>query len=446
MFIKLKYGKQGDIMTKHNKIINYIKGLVPGAKISVRGVSTKLNVSEGTAYRAIKEAEVQGYVNTIPRVGTIRVENRNKKDIEKFTYSEIVNIVGGTCVAGKNGLYKRVNKLIIGAMTPDAMVRYISPGDILIIGNRVNAQRVGLAGKCGLLITGGFKCTPDIEEEADNMNLPVILTDYDTFTASTLINRAIYFKMRKKEILLVKDIMVKSPLCLKSDDGINMWKDMVLKTGHTRFPVINNSGDLAGIITARDVADTVMGEYIGDIMKKNLFAASVDMTVAYAAHTMVWQGIELMPVIDGKKLVGIITREDVIKALQFMYNQPQVEETIEDLLLKNFEANYEKNKTTFSGTVPALMLSYGGMASFPSLSLLMATAGLTAVIGNKRYEAEVESFNIFYTRPIQIDQRIDIVAEVIEMSRNFGKVEITVSSDQDTLSRGILSVRMFKSR
>ena len=81
MFIKLKYGKQGDIMTKHNKIINYIKGLVPGAKISVRGVSTKLNVSEGTAYRAIKEAEVQGYVNTIPRVGTIRVENRNKKDI-----------------------------------------------------------------------------------------------------------------------------------------------------------------------------------------------------------------------------------------------------------------------------------------------------------------------------------------------------------------------------
>ena len=86
------------------------------------------------------------------------------------------------------------------------------------------------------------------------------------------------------------------------------------------------------------------------------------------------------------------------------------------------------------------------MASFPSLSLLMATAGLTAVIGNKRYEAEVESFNIFYTRPIQIDQRIDIVAEVIEMSRNFGKVEITVSSDQDTLSRGILSVRMFKSR
>ncbi len=433
-------------MTKHNKIINYIKELIPGAKISVRGISMELGVSEGTAYRAIKEAEAQGYVNTIPRVGTIRVENNADSDIEKFTYSELVNIVGGTCIAGKKGLYKRVNKLFIGAMTPDIIEKYITPGDILIIGNREDAQLVGLSRGCGLLVTGGFKCSQDIEVMADEMKLPVILTDYDTFTAATLINRAIYFKMRKKEILFVKDVMIKSPLCLKPGDNMDIWKDMVLKTGHTRFPVINDKGDLVGIITTRDVADSGHDELIGNIMMRNPISAAVDMTVAYAAHTMVWQGIELMPVVDGKKLVGIISREDVIKALQYMYNQPQVEETIEDLLLKNFEAVFEQNKATFTGTVPALMLSHGGMASFPSLSLLMAAAGLAAVIGNKRYEAEVENFNIFYTRPIQIDSRIVILAEVIDMSRNFSKVEITVLSGEDKLARGILSVRMFKSR
>ncbi|TZE83094.1 DRTGG domain-containing protein [Calorimonas adulescens] len=433
-------------MTKHNEIISYIKQLEPGTRISVRGISISLGVSEGTAYRAIKEAENQGYVNTIPRVGTVRVEDNEEGDIEKFTYTEIVDIVGGTCTAGKDGLYKRVNKLFIGAMTPDIIEKYISPGDLLIIGNREDAQRIGLSKECGLLITGGFDCADEIKAWADELKIPVILTDYDTFTAATLINRAIYFKMRKKEILLVRDVMVESPRCLRPEDKVDTWRNTVLETGHTRFPVVNEKNELLGVVTSRDVADSSPDETIGNVMTKNPIATTPQMTVAYAAHTMVWQGIELMPVVEGKKLLGIISREDVIKAFQDMYNQPQVEQTIEDLLLKNFEATFEQNRAIFIGTVPSLMLSHGGMASFPSLSLLMAAAGLSAVIGNKRYEAEVENFNIFYVRPIQIDIKIFIEAKVIDMSRNFSKVEITVSSEDEILARGILSVRMFKSR
>ena len=61
----------GKGISKHQKIINYIKDLGVDSKISVRGISQKLSVSEGTAYRAIKEAEKQGLVNTVPRVGTV---------------------------------------------------------------------------------------------------------------------------------------------------------------------------------------------------------------------------------------------------------------------------------------------------------------------------------------------------------------------------------------
>lgn len=38
-----------------------------------------MKVSEGTAYRAIKEAENKGFVSTIERVGTIRIEQKKKK-------------------------------------------------------------------------------------------------------------------------------------------------------------------------------------------------------------------------------------------------------------------------------------------------------------------------------------------------------------------------------
>ena len=43
--------------TKHEQILKYIDELPVGEKISVRQIAKDLTVSEGTAYRAIKDAE-----------------------------------------------------------------------------------------------------------------------------------------------------------------------------------------------------------------------------------------------------------------------------------------------------------------------------------------------------------------------------------------------------
>ena len=136
-------------MTKHERIIKYIKDLKVGTKISVRKIAQEIEVSEGTAYRAIKEAENLGYVNTIPRVGTVRIEKIEKKEIEKITFAEVVNIVDGTILGGRNGLHKTLNKFLIGAMEIENMKQYIEPGSLLIVGNR--AGRIQLHLKMELL-------------------------------------------------------------------------------------------------------------------------------------------------------------------------------------------------------------------------------------------------------------------------------------------------------
>lgn len=66
-------------ITKHEQILQYIESLPVGEKISVRQIAKEMGVSEGTAYRAIKDAETKGYVSTIERVGTIRIEQKRKK-------------------------------------------------------------------------------------------------------------------------------------------------------------------------------------------------------------------------------------------------------------------------------------------------------------------------------------------------------------------------------
>ena len=63
-------------MSKHQEILDYLEKLPIGKRVSVRSISNFLNVSDGTAYRAIKEAENQGIVETRPRSGTIRVKSK----------------------------------------------------------------------------------------------------------------------------------------------------------------------------------------------------------------------------------------------------------------------------------------------------------------------------------------------------------------------------------
>jgi predicted transcriptional regulator len=128
------------LATKHEQILQYIDELPIGEKISVRQIAKALEVSEGTAYRAIKEAENKGFVSTIERVGTIRIEKKKKENIEKLTFAEVVNIVDGQVLGGRTGLHKTLNKFVIGAMQLDAMMRYIDAGSLLLVGNRANAH------------------------------------------------------------------------------------------------------------------------------------------------------------------------------------------------------------------------------------------------------------------------------------------------------------------
>lgn len=93
-------------MTKHEQIIAYIESLNVCQKISVRKVAKVMKVSEGTAYRAIKDAGQLGLVTTIDRVGTVRIDKKNREEIENLTFNEILNIIDGDIIGGKNGLTK----------------------------------------------------------------------------------------------------------------------------------------------------------------------------------------------------------------------------------------------------------------------------------------------------------------------------------------------------
>ncbi|NEU03219.1 CBS domain-containing protein, partial [Escherichia coli] len=74
-----------------------------------------------------------------------------------------------------------------------------------------------------------------------------------------------------------------------------------------------------GILTSKDIAGHDRNASIEKVMTKNPVTVIGKTSVASAAQMMVWEGIEVLPVTDGhQKLIGMISRQDVLKALQMI--------------------------------------------------------------------------------------------------------------------------------
>ncbi len=222
------------------------------------------------------------------------------------------------------------------------------------------------------MITGGFDTTPEVKKLADDLELPIIGSSYDTFTVAAMINRAIEDRLIKKQILIVEDIIRKdTPVySLLPTNTVKEMEKLVEQTSHTRYPVVDEDQKPIGIITTKDIIGAKPDQPIGELMTLNPLVISSKASVASAGHTMVWEGIELLPVIDqDRKMVGVISRKDVMKAMQYMQKQPQNAETFEVQISAGFEElRNSEGKLYFRGSVTPQMTNYEGMVSEGVLS------------------------------------------------------------------------------
>jgi predicted transcriptional regulator len=263
-----------------------------------------------------------------------------------------------------------------------------------------------------------------------------------------MINKAISERLIKKDIILIEDIMNVNPVYLRTTNTVEECKDAITKHGYSKFPVLDDKDRLAGVITTKDLGNHIKAEDIlGKIMTKDPITVTEKTSVAYAAHIMVWDSLELIPVVNNKKLVGIISRGDVLKALQEVSRQPHVSETIEDMIIKNLSYEYVDDGVNFKGRIMPEMYNSMGSASMSSLNMLMSTACITALRNKNHVNVFVDSFTIFYMKPVQIDSTILIKAKVIGSGRNFAKVDVEMYDSADELcSKGMLSAKIMKGK
>jgi CIC family chloride channel protein len=123
------------------------------------------------------------------------------------------------------------------------------------------------------------------------------------------------------ESLTVRDNMVRDVLFLNVKDTAANLLNLMHKSKHAGFPVLDNQGKLAGIVTLHDMRDKVkQGELekpITQIMSKNVVTAYPDESLDIVLKRLAAHDVGRLPVVSRKDritLIGIITRSDIVKS------------------------------------------------------------------------------------------------------------------------------------
>jgi len=108
-----------------------------------------------------------------------------------LTVREIHEAVGGNVLAGKEGMDKLVETVLVGAMTPESAMRYFQKAKnelVITGGDRTDIVFAALeAGATAVILTGNLHPSIKIFPRADELAVPLILVPYDTYTTLQMV-------------------------------------------------------------------------------------------------------------------------------------------------------------------------------------------------------------------------------------------------------------------
>ncbi len=161
-------------------------------------------------------------------------------------YKNLVETLNGEFVAGNIDDEITKGKVFIAAANPEIMEDYMDSDDIVICGDRFEAQlcAVEMNAQCLIICCENSRVSQTIQKLAKDKDCNIIKTDYDTYTATRLINQSVPVKYFMRS----HDLITFSP-----NDYLDEIHSIMAEKRHRDFPVLSKSGKLVGMISRRNV-------------------------------------------------------------------------------------------------------------------------------------------------------------------------------------------------
>jgi CIC family chloride channel protein len=136
----------------------------------------------------------------------------------------------------------------------------------------------------------------------------------------------------------VADVMRPDPIIIREDMKFDDILHFIPKTKHNNFPVVKSDNTLVGVLLFEEIREFVFESGLedivvaGEVCEKDVPTIKPTHSLADAIENIGFKNVELLPVMDiedDTKLVGIITRRDIISTYNKVLRKRKLESETE---------------------------------------------------------------------------------------------------------------------
>lgn len=131
----------------------------------------------------------------------------------------------------------------------------------------------------------------------------------------------------------VTEIMSRPVITVKPDTTIKDAATILVERGISALPVLDDAGALVGIVSEADLlplearpdprsqatplAPTAgtTPQTVAEVMTRRVVSVSDQAELSQATRTMLEHGVKRVPVMKGERLIGIVSRHDLVKVI-----------------------------------------------------------------------------------------------------------------------------------
>ncbi len=129
-----------------------------------------------------------------------------------------------------------------------------------------------------------------------------------------------------KKSCVVKDYMARTLVTFKPDTDVLDAVHSLVKNRIAGAPVVDDSGNLLGMLSELDCLKIALhagyhgdwGGPVSDYMSDGVETVDADMSIIDLAQVFIDSRYRRFPVMENNRLVGQISRRDVLRALEYL--------------------------------------------------------------------------------------------------------------------------------
>lgn len=188
-------------------------------------------------------------VITINDLGKIFLDNEREDLLSesKTAYDTVIKFLNGKIIFKNDEEHITKGRVVVAAGTSAFIGDFVEEGDVIIVSNRIEAQRAAIKSGAGcIIVTIDAKVEDEIIELARANNCSIISTSHDSYIVARLLNKCIPVRYAMKS----DDITT-----FNTSDYLDHVKRVMSKTVYRDFPVIDEAGNYQGMISRRFLVD-----------------------------------------------------------------------------------------------------------------------------------------------------------------------------------------------